>query len=121
MKKLLIQVGVVVSLAGGAALPAQAEHQDFAIALHTSRAIVHYNDDYRRYDRHNYRYDRSFRHALKHKRKHYRQHRRSAVGHNRWHGRNDDRWDGYYYKDHADLHHDQRRGHRNFHGRQQRH
>lgn len=116
MKNFLIQVGVVVSLAGAAALPAAAEHRDLGFALEIERAPVQYKDGYRQYDWRDYRYGHDIRHARKHKKKHRKQHRRNVVS--RWHWRNDYRWDGYYYDDHADIHHDQRHGHRDFHRRQ---
>ena len=121
MKKFLIQVGVVVALAGAAALPAHAEHRDSGFAFDVRRTIVDTNDGYRRYDRRDHRYRRDIRHAFKHRRQDRRQHRRAGARHNRWHWRNDDRWDGYYNEDHAGLHHDQRHGHRDFHRRQRRH
>ncbi len=116
MKNFLIQVGVVVSLAGAAALPAAAEHRDPGFAFEIERAPVQYKDGYRQYDWRDYRYGHDIRHARKHKKKHRKQHRRNVVS--RWHWRNDYRWDGYYYDDHADIHHDRRHSHWDFHRRQ---
>ena len=121
MKKLLIQVGVVVSLTGAAALPAYAEHQDRGFAPGAGRAIVRYDDGFWRYEWRAYRNYRDISHARKHKRDHRQRHRRELVRHDRWHWRNDDRWDGYYSEDHANVHHQQRHGHRDFHRRQRRH
>ena len=120
MKKFLIQVGVVVSLTGAAALPAYAEHQNSGVEARFGRVIVQYDDRYRRYDwRDNY--FREARHARKHDRRHRKHHRRELVKHDRWHWRNDYRWDGYYYRDHAGLHHEQRHSERDFHRSERRH
>ncbi|MCZ6710601.1 MAG: hypothetical protein O7B25_09575 [Gammaproteobacteria bacterium] len=121
MKKLLIQVGVVLSLTGAAALPAHAEHQDPRFVPEIGRAVARYDGVFWRYDWRDDRYFRDIRHGRKHKRDHRKQHRRQSVRHDRWHWRNDDRWDGYYSEDHADAHHEQRHGHRDFHRGQRRH
>ena len=119
MKKFLIQIGVVVSLAGAVAIPAHAEHRQRDAEPGFSRTIVQYDGGYRRYDWRGF--FREIRHARKHTSDHRRQHRREFVRHDRWHWRNDDRWDGYYYGDHAKVHHEQRHAERDFHRNQRRH
>jgi len=110
----------IAGLVAAMASPANAKHGDLQFAVRVGPAYVHYDDVYRHHDGHR-RYGRHYRHRLKHKKRHHKRHDRQNYSHDLWHRYNDGRWDRYYDDDHRHLHHELRRGHRDFHRKQRRH
>lgn len=126
MQKLIIQMGVVTTLAGALALPVHAS-PNLRITLDGGYPVSHNNyryqrDDRHRYDRRSYNDARNDHHARKYQKKQRKLHRR-ARGHDRGYWRSPYRFDGYNHdRRHSyDRRHHYDRGHSYYEPRRRHH